>query len=297
MCVAATPRASLRVVERAPPQSWAEAFARALEQRSPERVSVLSMPLLASHCAEVQDIGGLQALAHAHAAWLLVDASQAVGQMPVSLAQTGADAIYFPARKWLRGPRGVAALVLSPRALDGLGAPAWPNIQGSHWAQEPADGHWRLDRGPGANRFQRYGQHPALVLGLGAAVDALASLGIEHVQARILDRAHALRNAVSAVPGLSVADAGGSGTVFMRVDQGKAGAAQAAADSLWQQGINVAAVSARYAPLYLARQPSVLRLSAHAFTTDEEIRYAGQALEQTIVDAGKGRSPDPLRQL
>lgn len=65
------------------------------------------------------------ALCRAAGAWLHVDAVQAAGRLPVTLAATGADSIALSAHK-LGGPTGIGALILTPTAAAALR----PLIQG-----------------------------------------------------------------------------------------------------------------------------------------------------------------------
>ena len=60
-------------------------------------------------------------LAHARGARVVVDGAQAVGAIPVSVADLGVDFYAIPGQKWLLGPEGTGALVVrsgdrSPRA-------------------------------------------------------------------------------------------------------------------------------------------------------------------------------------
>jgi selenocysteine lyase/cysteine desulfurase len=76
-------------------------------------------------------------LARAHNALSVVDGAQAVGMLPVSVQTLGADFYVTTFYKWLNGPVGVGALVVSPAARFRL----WPLIVGNEdeWgAAQPA---------------------------------------------------------------------------------------------------------------------------------------------------------------
>jgi selenocysteine lyase/cysteine desulfurase len=64
----------------------------------------------------VLPIAELAALAAAHAAWLVVDGSQAAGAVPLSVGELGADVYLAPGHAWLLGPEGVAAMWAGQRA-------------------------------------------------------------------------------------------------------------------------------------------------------------------------------------
>lgn len=100
--------------------------------------------------------------------WIVVDAAQAVGQLPPALA--GADATVASAHKWLFGPPGSGLVWLSERACSEL----------AHgWAGEP------LDPDSPCPALERAGGHDFSVhAGTAAALDLHAALGPEVVRAR-----------------------------------------------------------------------------------------------------------------
>jgi L-cysteine/cystine lyase len=65
----------------------------------------------------VREIGDL---AHARGATLLVDGAQAAGAIPFRFDELGADLYAVPAQKWLLGPEGMGALVVSPVWVERL---------------------------------------------------------------------------------------------------------------------------------------------------------------------------------
>lgn len=207
--------------------------------------------------------------------WLFIDASQAVGQMPVDATILGADVLVFPARKWLRGPRGMAVLVLSERALAAFGHPAVMDLHGSTLGP---GGHG-LHHAPGAARFQAHDVSPLLRLGVRQAALELLELGPAQVGDRIAARAAALRHGLRAlVPHVELLP-GSSGIVSLRLP-GRDPAA--VARSLWTMGVNVAVIDRHYAPLRLAPGESVLRLSMHATATEDDVAQAIDALQRAL---------------
>ncbi len=59
-------------------------------------------------------ITDIAALAHARGARVIVDGAQAVGAIPVSVAELGVDFYAVPGQKWLLGPEGTGALWCDP---------------------------------------------------------------------------------------------------------------------------------------------------------------------------------------
>ena len=94
----------------------------------------------------------------------LVDACQAVGQMPVDVRPLGCDYLAGTARKFLRGPRGIGFLYVSDRALAAGAYPLLVDMHGATWTDPDA-----FELTPDARRFETWEIAYALVLGLGAA--------------------------------------------------------------------------------------------------------------------------------
>lgn len=136
--LAARPRCLVGATEhpavRAPMQRLAEAGAElvelpvdgrgalrpgCLEAALDARTGLVAL-MLANHETGVQHpVAALAPRVHAAGALLICDATQAVGRMPVSVRELGADALAFTAHK-LYGPQGAGALWLRP----GLGISA-----------------------------------------------------------------------------------------------------------------------------------------------------------------------------
>src|SRR6185436_1955788 len=63
-------------------------------------------------------IAAIAELAHARGALVAVDGAQAVGAIPVSVADLGVDFYAIPGQKWLLGPEGTGALWVSPEVIE-----------------------------------------------------------------------------------------------------------------------------------------------------------------------------------
>jgi L-cysteine/cystine lyase len=63
-------------------------------------------------------IAAIAEIAHARGALVAVDGAQAVGAIPVSVADLGVDFYAVAGQKWLLGPEGTGALWVSPEVLE-----------------------------------------------------------------------------------------------------------------------------------------------------------------------------------
>ncbi|VVE60533.1 cysteine desulfurase [Pandoraea captiosa] len=281
MNVIAHPRASLRRVDGRPGACWKTLIDEALTRRDPRAIPVVSLPLIGAASGEIHALAGVASVVHEAGGWLFVDASQAVGQMPVDATALGADVLVFPSRKWLRGPRGIGVLCLSPRALTQFETPALVDVFG---AGLRCDVHATptLAVDDTARRFQIYEHNPGLRLGLLAAIGIVEAIGVERIHARsasLIGRLHGhLRESASVV----WSDAPQSGMLCAVF---RDATARYLADGLRDVGVNVACVARRYAPLSDQGDAdgNVLRISAHALTREGEIDEVADRLHRILT--------------
>jgi selenocysteine lyase/cysteine desulfurase len=97
-------------------QTWAEALLDELD----ERTAVVAV--LAVHWTDgaLVDLGAVAARARAVGAALVVDASQALGAMPLDLAAVRPDYLVAVGYKWLLGPFALGYLYVAPQRRDGV---------------------------------------------------------------------------------------------------------------------------------------------------------------------------------
>lgn len=253
-------------------EGWAAAMYQALQELVPGCVPLVSLPPVSSFNGEVQDLRGVAQVVHDRGGWFFVDACQAAGQMPVSMSSLGADVLVFPGRKWLRGPRGTAVLALSDRALDAFDAPILLDIHGSQVALADSPGMSVLS-GAGADRFQAYEYHPALRLGLLAAVQQLIEISPQQVTTQVNKLAGKLRDGLKQQLGAQVLGGGGSGLVCFRLEGVNH---EDLVRAMWQRGVNIATIGQRYAPIAFSgcQSRSVIRVSPHVTNTEQEVEQA-----------------------
>jgi cysteine desulfurase/selenocysteine lyase len=135
--------------------------------------------------------------AHAAGAKVLVDAAQAVPQMPVDVRETGADFYGFTGHKML-GPNGIGVLWARRELLEEMppflgGGDMIRTVELDHstWNDLP----WKFEAGTSSI---------ADGIGLGAAVDYLSALGMDAVRAHEQElTAYALER-LAEIPGLKV---------------------------------------------------------------------------------------------
>ena len=197
----------------------------------------------------------------------LVDACQAVGQIPIDVTRLHCDFLSATARKFLRGPRGIGFLYVSDRALAAGRHPLFVDMRGARWT---APDTFQLE--DDAKRFENWEFAYALVLGLGAAARYALEVGVETAGRRAAELAALARERLAEVPGARVLDRGRTRCAIVTAAfEGRD--ARDLRDALRAQKINTDASLREYAVIDMAEKgaETALRISPHYYNTVEEL--------------------------
>ena len=268
-------KASGATVEVVPSDAAGQLDTAALAAMIDERVAAICLPAASSGLGIWQPVLAAGRLPRPERCLLFVDAAQAAGRAPVSLDLWNADVVTAPARKWLRGPRGQAAMALSDRALSVLGDPPLLDQAGSPWT-----GRERWATRDDAARFEAYEFSAAGRLGFRQALLA-AGRELPSIQARIKDTLRWLRDQLDRIPGVAVFEDRAADPAFLTFSCAHEEPAVTVA-RLRQSGVAIATVGLGYARLdFEARGlTEVCRVSPHAYTG------YGELLQFLVVLAG-----------
>ena len=208
----------------------------------------------------------------------LVDATQAVGQIPIDVAALRCTFLAATARKFLRGPRGIGFLYVSPKALEQGLLPLFPDIQGLRWAAPD-----RFELLPGARRFENWEFAYALVLGLGAAARYAAGVGVELGGTRARELAARARERLGGLDRVRILDRGARLAAIVSFSVEGFSAVELARE-LRQRGINTGASLRQYAVIDMdaKRAADSVRVSPHYFNTEDELEELALALEEMV---------------
>jgi selenocysteine lyase/cysteine desulfurase len=245
---------------------------RALIQREQPKVMVLTW--VPTNSGTVQDAEGVGAVCADASVPYIVDACQAVGQLPIDVDRLHCDFMGATARKFLRGPRGIGFLYVSDHALKSGRAPLYIDMQGARWRE--AD---EYDLVEDAHRFENWEFAYALVLGLGEAARYATTIGMDVITPRVQHLAALLRSKLEKLEHVRVLDRGRQlcGIVTAEVAGHDA---RDVAIRLREEAINVSATLREYAVLDMdaKRAGSAVRLSPHYYNTETEINIVASAL-------------------
>ena len=235
------------------------------------KVRLLAVTWIPTNSGLIQQVEQIGAIAAESGVPYLVDACQAVGQLPVDVPRLRCDFLSATARKFLRGPRGIGFLYVSDRALQRGDAPLYIDMRGARWLTADS---YELE--PDARRFENWEFPYALLLGLGAAARYAVDAGIEQCSRRALMLAATLRDKLAGVA--RVLDRGEKLAAIVTADFGRS-AGEIVAE-LRKQKINASATYRQWAILDMDEKhaKSAVRLSPHYFNSEEELDVAVDAL-------------------
>lgn len=245
---------------------------RALIQREKPKVVVLTW--VPTNSGTVQDAQGVGAVCANAGVPYVIDACQAIGQLPIDVNSLHCDFLGATARKFLRGPRGIGFLYVSDHALKSGRAPLYIDMQGARWRE--AD---EYDLVEDAHRFENWEFAYALVLGMGEAARYAGRIGMDVITPRVKHLAALLRSKLEKLEHVRVLDRGRElcGIVTAEVAGHDA---RDVAIRLREEAINVSATLREYAVLDMdaKRAETAVRLSPHYYNTETEINIVASAL-------------------
>ncbi|NLS21357.1 aminotransferase class V-fold PLP-dependent enzyme [Rhizobium sp. P40RR-XXII] len=239
---------------------------QALEQMIDDRVKIIAITWVPTNGGLRNPAAAVGEIARRRGVIFLLDACQAVGQMPTRVDELGCDILTATGRKFLRGPRGTGflyvrrdlMLTMDPPMIDHFAAP---------WVTPD---RYKL-RGD-ARRFETWENNYAARLGLGRAVDYALQLGLEDIETRCSILSARLREGLRALPGIVIHDLGRNPVSIVSFSVENRDATTVKAE-LTQLGYNVS-ISAPSSTLLDATArhlPAVVRASPHYYNTDDEI--------------------------
>ena len=240
--------------------------ARLLERLEDPRVRALAVSLVQFSNGYRVDLAALSAATRRTGAYLVVDAIQAVGQLPVDLRETPVDIFACGGQKWLLSPWGSGFVYVRRDLIRELSPPVtgWMAFEGTDDLTRLTryDDTLRAD----ARRFELMTLPYQDFAGLNSSLGLLLELGVERIQAH-LQRLHEPVLAWASRTGTQVASplgAHGSGILCL-----------APAD------VGDAYRRLKAARIICSLREGAIRLSPHAYNTVEEMERVVEVLERS----------------
>lgn len=263
------------IVEVVPSEPTGELSVDALERMIDGRVKLIAVSHVPTNGGLVNPAEEIGRVARAHGIPFLLDACQAAGQMPLDVNALGCDLLSATGRKYLRGPRGTGFLYVRRSILERL-EPPFLDLRSATWV-----GPNRYVMRADARRFENWESNIAAQLGLGVAADYALEIGLDAIAARVTALAADLRARLSAIDGVTVADAGKRrcGIVTFAV----AGVpAEEVARRLRERRINtsVTTPASTLIDATARKLPDLVRASVHYYNSEDEIAACAAAVQE-----------------
>jgi selenocysteine lyase/cysteine desulfurase len=159
--------------------------ARLLERLEDSRVRVLAVSLVQFSNGYQVDLAALSAATRRTGAYLVVDAIQAVGHMPIDLRRTPVDMLACGGQKWLLSPWGSGFVYVRRELIEQLDPPVtgWMAFEGTDDLTRLTS--YRETLRADARRFELITLPYQDFAGFNASLGLLTELGIERIRAHL----------------------------------------------------------------------------------------------------------------
>jgi cysteine desulfurase / selenocysteine lyase len=249
------------------PEGWPDE-ARLLERLEDPRVRVLAVSLVQFSSGYLADLAALSAATRRTGAYLVVDAIQAIGQVPVDLSRIQVDVLACGGQKWLLSPWGSGFLYVRRELIPTLDPPVtgWMAFEGTDDLTRLTryDDTLRAD----ARRFEQITLPYQDFAGLNASLGLLLELGVD----RIAEHLRRLQEPLVRWAGRS------GGRIVSPRDTHRSGilaVAPAAVEEAFRR--------LKAARIICSLREGSIRLSPHAYNTVEEMERVVEVLETSLV--------------
>lgn len=125
-----------------------------------------------------------------------VDGAQVIGMLPLDLSDLNPDFYVGNGHKWLFGPKGTGILYINERQINQSSPVFVGAFTDSHFNLKSLELEY-LDK---ASRVEYGTRNTSLMLGLGAAVDFVSSIGVEAIAERSYLLSNRFRSQLEAMP-------------------------------------------------------------------------------------------------
>jgi L-cysteine/cystine lyase len=217
-------------------------------------------------------------LAHARGARVVVDGAQAVGAMPVSMADLGVDFYAIPGQKWLLGPEGTGALWCDPAIV------ASSRPTNASWFTFERVSPSEAAPWPDARRFDDSGHYRPGITGLARSCGWLSMyVGLPWIHERGLAMARRTADRLAAIDGVELLTPRDrmATLVTFRIS------GWTPDEALAELGGRIFAIARTMPPL------DAIRISVGFFTTDEEIERVAGVVELLAAHTPATLPPRP----
>jgi kynureninase len=261
---------SVRYLYQAQPELEVDAVAddRAIVDAIDERTLLVPISHVLFKTAEIQDVEPIVRRAHEVGAYVVLDAYQSAGVVPLDVTELDVDFATGGSVKWLCGGPGAAWLYVRPGLVETLE----PTLVGWQGHARPFDFEPELEYADGVARFLTGTPNVPALYAASAGYDVIEEVGVERIRENSLRQTSLLIELLDEA-GFDVGSPRDSarrgGTVLVKTPE-----FQAVHKELGERQI-----------ICDFRPDAGIRLGPHFFNTDDELRYTVDQLVD-IVSSG-----------
>jgi kynureninase len=231
-----------------------------------ERTLLVPVSHVLYKTAEIQPIEAIVERAHAHGAYVCLDAYQSAGAVPLDVTALGVEFCVGGSVKWLCGGPGAGWLYVRPDVAERL-EPAFAGWQGH---ARPFAFEEQMEPAPGAARFLTGTPVVAANYAASAGYELIAEIGVERIRENSMRQTALLVDLVDEA-GFELTSprdpAIRGGSVVFRVPGFQAVHAELAAREI----------------ICDYRPDAGIRFGPHYFTADDEIRFAVEQVQEILA--------------
>ena len=147
------------------------------------------------------DLKALSQIVHEHGAYLIIDAIQSAGVIPIDVKRDGIDFLTAACYKWLLSPPGAAYLYVREDLIENFEPPyvGWASVKQEIFETVDFWDIWSLRLSETASRFEVGTPSFLSFVGAAEAMKMLLGFGIESIEKRVLKLTDHLIEAVKAL--------------------------------------------------------------------------------------------------
>jgi kynureninase len=240
-----------------------------------ERTLLVPVTHVLFKTGEIQDVEAIVARAHEVGAHVVLDAYQSVGTVPLDVTELGVDFAVGGSVKWLCGGPGAGWLYVRPDLAERLE----PTLTGWQAHARPFAFEPEMDYAAGTARFLTGTPNVPALYAATAGYDLIEDVGVERI------REHSVRQTALLV---ALLDEAGF-EVTSPLDPARRGGTVTVRTPGFE-GVHGELASREI--LCDFRPDSGLRLGPHFFTTDDELRFTVEQIEEIVSTGAHERHAD-----
>ncbi|MCA9039317.1 MAG: aminotransferase class V-fold PLP-dependent enzyme [Planctomycetaceae bacterium] len=258
---------SKRVELRVVPTDRGRVSLTEIEEAFDDRTRLLTLSWVNYISGWRHDLAALSEMVHRRGAYLMVDAIQGLGVLPVDVEAMGIDFLAADGHKWLLGPEGAGYFYIKQDLLNLLRPvmTGWNSVEET-WSFDKLDREIKQD----ASRYEGGTANHGLISALGESVKLQLEIGVDQIEQRMLALNERIRARLEQI---------GGDVLSPKKFENRSGIISVQFRS--QDSTDIQRCCRDLGVLVNSRGGAI-RISPHIYTNNEEINRLIDAIESTV---------------